>query len=107
MTTSAHLGQTGPNGFNITLYREPVAAALAYGLDLQTEATVLVVDLGGGTYDVALLEVGGGTVEVLTTGGDASLGNLPLPTLNLSGPCMMAPLLHIIACLHAAKSLAP
>jgi Hsp70 protein len=38
--------------------REPVAAALAYGLDLRQEATVLVADLGGGTFDVALLEVG-------------------------------------------------
>jgi Hsp70 protein len=57
--------------------REPVAAALAYGLDLQREATVLVADLGGGTFDVALLEVGGGTAEVLSTGGDAHLGQWP------------------------------
>ena len=42
--------------------REPVAAALAYGLDLRREATVLVADLGGGTFDVALLEVGGGLI---------------------------------------------
>jgi molecular chaperone DnaK len=93
----------------IRLIREPVAAALAYGLDLQRRAakraarrggssssstatatanpsalldgddepdeqTILVFDLGGGTLDVSLLEVGGGTIEVLSTGGDARLG---------------------------------
>eukprot|EP00891_Asterochloris_glomerata_P002329 jgi/Astpho2/2329/Aster-08193 len=58
----------------VRLIREPVAAALAYGLNLRHDQTVLVLDLGGGTFDVSILEVGQGTVEVLATGGDMLLG---------------------------------
>ena len=54
-----------------------MAAALAYGVDIRQDQGVLVLDLGGGTFDVSLLEVGAGTFEVLSTGGDAHLGALP------------------------------
>ncbi|KAK9810103.1 hypothetical protein WJX72_004949 [[Myrmecia] bisecta] len=58
----------------VKLIREPVAAALAYGLNTAEDQTVLVFDLGGGTFDVSILEVGSGVIEVLATGGDAHLG---------------------------------
>src|SRR4029453_1327359 len=50
------------------------AAALAYGLDKQGSETVLVYDLGGGTFDVSILDVGDGVVEVRSTSGDGHLG---------------------------------
>jgi molecular chaperone DnaK len=58
----------------VKLLREPIAAALAYGIDVTDDETVFVFDLGGGTFDVSVLDVGGGTVEVLATGGDIHLG---------------------------------
>lgn len=53
---------------------EPTAAALAYGLDKQTDKKIAVFDLGGGTFDVSILEIGDGVFEVLSTNGDTHLG---------------------------------
>jgi molecular chaperone DnaK len=58
----------------LRIINEPTAAALAYGLDKRTHETVLVFDLGGGTFDVSLLDVGDGVVEVRATSGDTHLG---------------------------------
>jgi molecular chaperone DnaK len=52
----------------VRIIREPVAAALAYGIDLQKDETIVVFDLGGGTFDISILEVGNGVIEVLATG---------------------------------------
>src|SRR4029079_12068835 len=62
-------------GLNVLrIINEPTAAALAYGLDKKDQETVLVFDLGGGTFDVSLLDVGDGVVEVRSTSGDGHLG---------------------------------
>src|SRR6185369_5006947 len=62
-------------GLNVSrIVNEPTAAALAYGLDKETDQTILVFDLGGGTFDVSLLEIGEGVVEVKATSGDNHLG---------------------------------
>jgi molecular chaperone DnaK len=62
-------------GLNVRrIINEPTAAALAYGLDKKGNETILVLDLGGGTYDVSVLEVGDGVVEVKATNGDTHLG---------------------------------
>jgi len=62
-------------GLNVQrIINEPTAAALAYGLDKEHEQTILVFDLGGGTFDVSLLEIGEGVVEVKATSGDNHLG---------------------------------
>ncbi|MDP9433519.1 MAG: molecular chaperone DnaK [Actinomycetota bacterium] len=62
-------------GLNVLrIVNEPTAAALAYGLDKGNEQTILVFDLGGGTFDVSLLELGEGVVEVKSTSGDTHLG---------------------------------
>jgi molecular chaperone DnaK len=58
----------------LRIINEPTAAALAYGLDKKQHETVLVFDLGGGTFDVSLLDVGDGVVEVRSTAGDTHLG---------------------------------
>jgi len=62
-------------GLNVLrIINEPTASALAYGLDSKTEENVLVYDLGGGTFDVTVLEISDGTFEVLSTDGNAFLG---------------------------------
>jgi molecular chaperone DnaK len=58
----------------LRIINEPTAAALAYGLDKKDNETILVFDLGGGTFDVSVLEVGGGVIEVRATNGDTHLG---------------------------------
>jgi molecular chaperone DnaK len=58
----------------LRIINEPTAAALAYGLDKKTNETILVYDLGGGTFDVSILEVGDGVFEVKSTSGDTNLG---------------------------------
>ena len=58
----------------LRIINEPTAAALAYGLDKKGHETVLVFDLGGGTFDVSILDVGDGVVEVRATAGDTHLG---------------------------------
>ncbi|HEX9261045.1 MAG TPA: Hsp70 family protein, partial [Candidatus Bathyarchaeia archaeon] len=58
----------------LRIINEPTAAALAYGLDKKENETILVFDLGGGTFDVSVLEVGGGLIEVRATNGDTHLG---------------------------------
>jgi molecular chaperone DnaK len=56
------------------IINEPTAAALAYGLDNEKEQKILVYDLGGGTFDVSIIEIGDGVIEVLSTNGDTHLG---------------------------------
>jgi molecular chaperone DnaK len=62
-------------GLNVLrIVNEPTAAALAYGLDKKTDETIAVYDFGGGTFDISILEVGDGVVEVKATNGDTHLG---------------------------------
>ncbi len=62
-------------GFDVQrVINEPTAASLAYGLDKEGESTILVFDLGGGTFDVSILDIGEGVFEVVATGGDNELG---------------------------------
>ncbi len=58
----------------LRIINEPTASSLAYGLDKETDHTILVFDLGGGTFDVSVLEIGDGVFEVKATSGDTSLG---------------------------------
>ncbi|MFB6280595.1 MAG: molecular chaperone DnaK, partial [Haloferacaceae archaeon] len=62
-------------GFEVErIVNEPTAASMAYGLDDESDQTVLVFDLGGGTFDVSILDLGGGVYEVVATNGDNDLG---------------------------------
>src|SRR5207249_2989908 len=62
-------------GLNVLrIINEPTAASLAYGLDKESDQTILVFDLGGGTFDVSILEIGDGVFEVKATSGDNHLG---------------------------------
>jgi molecular chaperone DnaK len=62
-------------GLNVKrIINEPTAAALAYGLDKRKDETIVVYDLGGGTFDVSVLELGEGVFEVKATNGDTHLG---------------------------------
>ena len=56
------------------IINEPTAAALSYGLDNEQEQRIMVYDLGGGTFDVSIIEIGEGVIEVLATAGDNKLG---------------------------------
>ena len=56
------------------IINEPTAAALAYGLEDESEQKVMVYDLGGGTFDVSIIDIGDGVIEVLSTNGDTHLG---------------------------------
>ena len=56
------------------IINEPTAASLAYGLDKKTDEKIAVYDLGGGTFDISVLEIGDGVFEVLATDGDTQLG---------------------------------
>ncbi len=56
------------------IINEPTSAALAYGLDNEAEQKIMVYDLGGGTFDVSIIEIGGGVIEVLSTNGNTRLG---------------------------------
>ncbi len=58
----------------LRIINEPTAAALAYGLDKKKDETIAVYDLGGGTFDISILEIGEGVFEVKATNGDTHLG---------------------------------
>ena len=62
----------------LRLVNEPTAAALAYGLDKKSEGKIAVLDLGGGTFDVTLMEMGEGVFEVVSTSGDTQLGGMDM-----------------------------
>src|SRR6266542_3886394 len=74
----AHLGEKISGLEVLRLVNEPTAAALAYGLDKKGEGKICVLDLGGGTFDVTLMEMGEGVFEVVSTSGDTQLGGMDM-----------------------------
>ena len=58
----------------VRISKEPTAAAIAYGIDQSNEQIIMVYDLGGGTFDVTIMKVSGGNIDVIATGGDKNLG---------------------------------
>ena len=60
----------------LRIINEPTAAALAYGMERKGSGTIAVYDLGGGTFDISLLEIGNGVFEVISTAGDTFLGGI-------------------------------
>ena len=58
----------------LRIINEPTAAALAYGMNMDEDKVIAVYDLGGGTFDVSILEIGDGVFEVMSTNGDTHLG---------------------------------
>ncbi len=70
----------------LRIINEPTAAALAYGLDKKTTGTIAVYDLGGGTFDISILEIGDGVFEVKSTNGDTFLGgeDFDMPSSSIS-----------------------
>merc|ERR1712032_825142 len=74
-STTSHEGCRHIAGLEVLrIVNEPTAASLAYGLEKKNNETIMVFDLGGGTFDVSVLEVGDGVCEVLSTNGDTHLG---------------------------------
>ena len=80
-------------GLNVQrIINEPTAASLAYGLDKKEEEKIAVFDLGGGTFDVSILEIGDGVFEVKSTNGDTFLGGeYPYPQQEYLYPLLLLP----------------
>ena len=70
------------------IINEPTAAALAYGLDKESEQKIMVYDLGGGTFDVSILDIGDGVIEVLATAGDTHLGGDDMVMFKKADKCL-------------------
>ena len=67
------------------IINEPTAAALAYGIDKEEPQIIMVYDLGGGTFDVSILDIDGGVIEVLATSGNNHLAAMILTSVSVTG----------------------